>query len=282
MNKQKGLSLIEMMIAITIGMILLAGIANIFSANKKAYRYNDALNELHDNGNYALSFMANVLNNTGYVPNIELFSEFDWNSDGAVDKSDAEQWAYGALQPLQAGDLVGAGNDQFRVNTMMDLADPNLVDCVGNPVTTANFVPATTQVNGIGVFNHVKIIPIGKYTGRPTLVCNNIELIDGIEHMQILYGIDTDTPADGQIDRYLTMAQANSTAGLNLRNILAVKIGIIVSSSKNVREKPSTATWTLLGETVGVKDDRRLRKVMSTTVKLRNRCSRIPGLTQCS
>lgn len=282
-KSQRGLSLIEMMIAITIGLILLAGVAKIFSSNKKAYRYNAALNEIHDNGQYALDFIANNLYMAGYVPNVEKFQEYDWSGDGGVDKADMEIWAYGTtVLPIVAADLTGTSNDLIAVNRLSDPADATATDCVGQTVAAPGvFTPNTTAItNSVGVRNVMAIIPSGLYTGRPTLTCNGIELVDGIEHLQFLYGVDTDVPSDGNVDRYMTWADL-TTAGVDQRQIGTIQIGIIVSSSKNVREANDPRVWQLLGENIGTKADRKLRKAMTVIVKLRNRCSRIPGLTVC-
>lgn len=58
-RRQLGLTLIEMMVAITIGLILLAGVIQIFSSNKQTYRVQDATSRLQENGRFALQLMAN-------------------------------------------------------------------------------------------------------------------------------------------------------------------------------------------------------------------------------
>ncbi|MBI2801520.1 MAG: PilW family protein [Gammaproteobacteria bacterium] len=52
---QRGITLIEMMVAITVGLILLAGIVELFVTNKQAYRIQEGTNVLNENARYALN-----------------------------------------------------------------------------------------------------------------------------------------------------------------------------------------------------------------------------------
>ena len=54
-QRQHGVTLIEMMVAITIGLILIAGIIELFVSNKHAYRIQEGSNVLNENGRYALN-----------------------------------------------------------------------------------------------------------------------------------------------------------------------------------------------------------------------------------
>ncbi|MBI4696278.1 MAG: PilW family protein [Gammaproteobacteria bacterium] len=52
-RQQRGVTLIELMVAITVGLILLAGIIQLFVSNKKAYQIQEATNVLNENARYA-------------------------------------------------------------------------------------------------------------------------------------------------------------------------------------------------------------------------------------
>ena len=55
LNNQRGITLIEMMVAITVGLILLAGIIELFVTNKQAYRIQEGTNVLNENARYLLN-----------------------------------------------------------------------------------------------------------------------------------------------------------------------------------------------------------------------------------
>ncbi len=88
-------------------------------------------------------------------------------------------------------------------------------------------------------------------------------ILEGVEDMQILYGVDGD-PADGSVDRYLT---ANNASGL-WAQVIAVRIDLVVrSSGDDGKNLTSTSATACNNVTV---NDRRLRKCYSFTVNLRN------------
>ncbi len=65
-RRARGLSLVELMVAITIGLILLAGTISIFISNKKTYEITDNLSRLQENARFAMSFMVDDLRSASY------------------------------------------------------------------------------------------------------------------------------------------------------------------------------------------------------------------------
>ncbi|MDJ0833014.1 MAG: PilW family protein [Gammaproteobacteria bacterium] len=88
------------------------------------------------------------------------------------------------------------------------------------------------------------------------------ELIEGIEQMQILFGVDND--ADGTPNQYMT-----SDAVADLNQVTAVRIFLVVrSDADNVLDERQT--YTLNGQDI-LANDQRLRQVFTTTIALRNK-----------
>ncbi|MCX7107342.1 MAG: PilW family protein [Methylococcales bacterium] len=63
---QTGLSLIEIMIALLIGVFLLGGILQIFIGSKQTYKMQENLSRLQENGRFALDFLGKDLRSAGY------------------------------------------------------------------------------------------------------------------------------------------------------------------------------------------------------------------------
>ena len=57
-TKQHGMSLVEVMIAITVGLILVAGLVQFFVGNKRSYQVLEAVNGLQENGRYAMRIVS--------------------------------------------------------------------------------------------------------------------------------------------------------------------------------------------------------------------------------
>lgn len=60
-KKQSGFSIIELMVAVLIGLILIAGTFTIFVANSESFRLQRALSESQEAGRFALDFIAQDL-----------------------------------------------------------------------------------------------------------------------------------------------------------------------------------------------------------------------------
>ena len=92
------------------------------------------------------------------------------------------------------------------------------------------------------------------------------ELAEGVENMQLLFGLDTD--ANQTADEYRT---ADNVAANQWRNVVSVQVSLLVAGVADKVAEADPRTFTLLGEDVGPFDDGRLRRVVTFTVALRNR-----------
>lgn len=63
---QSGLSLVELMVAITIGLLLLAGLATVFATSSQTHREQLKSAQLIENGRYAIDLIAQDLHHAGY------------------------------------------------------------------------------------------------------------------------------------------------------------------------------------------------------------------------
>ncbi|NEX21423.1 hypothetical protein G3480_14050 [Thiorhodococcus mannitoliphagus] len=63
----RGFSLVEIMVALLIGMLLVAAILQLFIANKQTFRATEALSRLQENARFALEVMTGDIHKTGYT-----------------------------------------------------------------------------------------------------------------------------------------------------------------------------------------------------------------------
>lgn len=57
-NKQRGFSMIEIMVAMTLSLILLAGVLQIYASSRQSFRMQEALSRVQENGRFALEFLS--------------------------------------------------------------------------------------------------------------------------------------------------------------------------------------------------------------------------------
>jgi len=60
-SRQQGLSLVEIMVAMTLGLILTAGVIELFISNKRSYEVQTATNGMQENGRYAMKLLTDAL-----------------------------------------------------------------------------------------------------------------------------------------------------------------------------------------------------------------------------
>lgn len=92
------------------------------------------------------------------------------------------------------------------------------------------------------------------------------ELAEGVENMQLLFGLDTD--GNQTADEYRA---ADAVAANQWRNVVSVQVALLVSGVADRVADSDPRTFNLLGEDVGPFDDGRLRRVVTFTIALRNR-----------
>ena len=102
----------------------------------------------------------------------------------------------------------------------------------------------------------------------------DVELVEGIENMQILYGIDNNIENDGDRDGRNAENYVTANNVTDWTRIVSVRIGLLVGTS-NVEGKADTtsdtSTYTLAGATLNPFDDNRRRRVFTTVVQPRSR-----------
>ena len=65
-DRQRGFSLIELMVAATLGLLLLAGLGTLFLATSRSYRENDLIAGMQDQARFAMATLSRDLSMAGY------------------------------------------------------------------------------------------------------------------------------------------------------------------------------------------------------------------------
>lgn len=304
-NNQQGFTLIEILIAMTIGLILLAGVLQIFTSSKAVYRINEAQSRLQENGRFALQIMAQDIRTAGFWgcqgDNTQVVDNL--NPGGIVNPvlggiSGTEggpgtpappdtltlQGAVGDGQPVNAHNVATATittntNNGLAQNDFFLLGDctrTNLLQVTNtNPDTTGSVVfstgagsPGNASGPNIAYSANAALYRTSSVTyaiangnsGQPSLFRSengtNMELVEGVENLQVVYGVDTD--ADGAANIY---NDATTVGAANMGNVVSVRVNLTLRSlNDNVASVLDP-----------VANDRRLRRTFSSTIVLRNR-----------
>lgn len=66
-SRQTGFSLIELMIAITLGFVVIGALGTVFLGARQSYRVQDGMSRVQENGRYALDLMARDIRQAGFL-----------------------------------------------------------------------------------------------------------------------------------------------------------------------------------------------------------------------
>lgn len=114
-----GLTLVELMIAMTISSILMIGISNIYSSSKQAYKINDEFSVLQENARLAFRFLTQDIRMAGYLGCAwSSGSNVDSTLDSANLSADMEKFLNGFGTGLDGYEANGTGpNSTVNLNT---------------------------------------------------------------------------------------------------------------------------------------------------------------------
>ena len=122
-GRERGFSLIELMVAITIGLGILAGLIGVLATNSNNSRTNDRTSELMTNGRFALNSMKYELRQAG-------FRGFTWYADFATAATPAAMGQVGN-ECLQTGATAGQFVANMRQGVWgMDNGNPFSSTCI--------------------------------------------------------------------------------------------------------------------------------------------------------
>jgi type IV pilus assembly protein PilW len=230
--RERGFTLIEVMIALLISMLLLVSFLQIYLSNSQTYRLIQNLARVQENGRFAIDFLAYNIRMAGFRSR--------QNAD-FPDKLNAVEGCERDTGPCSVGTTSDTLTVRYDATT----------DCTGSPVPP-DPVPRFTQ-NTFYIDDAFNLTCVGnRNPGIPQ------PLVDNVESMQLLYGEDINE--DRAADRYVSASALDVDRS---RNIVSIQIILTVRTHEdNVALETGPAPK---GGT-----DRRLRRVFTGTVALRN------------
>lgn len=272
-DTQLGLSLIEMMIAMLIGIFLLAGISSSYVNSKTSSVKRNQTSVLEDNGRIALETITDILEKTGYTPiNAAPMPQQFVNNVGDVISIACPGGSNNIVNPtIITSTSDGGGSDSDTLGVIYHGDAGHFTDCTGNTLPSDCRLLPPPSINAIPVSARI-YSSFSVDDSSSTLKCagsrsESAEVIaEGVENIQFLYGIDTVDDGQVKVDRYVNASQI---AG-SWNNVVSVQVAILVRSLEKVKVTAISKDYTLLDTVVTSPTDRYQREVFSTTVRLRN------------
>lgn len=214
---QRGFTLVELMIAVVIGLFLVGGLLTLVQAMKRTSVSQSGLSQLQENERMAMSLMTDVIQSTGY------FNDPVSNTAASVFPVSAPFTVAGqSIFGLGAYGAAAPGNSvtvrYLTAGTGATTPD-NVINCSGGTnAAAATFVNKFSVNAATGNLECQLTVIVGGVSTVTT-----VPLINGLYDMQILYGVQTNTGvSNNSIDCYL-----DATAVANWNAVKTVKVQLV-------------------------------------------------------
>lgn len=298
---QTGLTLIEMMIALVLGLLITAVVGTLYTQSKRSYNQDEQMARMQENARYALREIGRDLSMIGF---------FGGNGRPPVDTSLVAAASKCGIEPLSSADaqilqvwlasdsgkpscaaspatsthillVAHASGNAATAFTAGNIYVPVTNDSVGSFLTSDGTAPtAPTQywqyllrIYYITVENNIPNLKRAILTNSGTnpVVQNDTggTFAEGVQDFVVEFGMDTSVPSDCVVDQYVVPA---GSGALPAGRPLMARIFLLMRADApdgTFNTAGASISYTL-GSTTKTYSDQVRRRVYSGTVYLRN------------
>lgn len=201
-HRERGFTLIELMVTVGIALFLLGGLLTIVQNVRQSYFNQQALAQLQDQQRFAMTVITDVIQAGGYFPSPTAFTP--QSALPAAGNYQQGQAFWGTHNAAAPGDTLGI--------RYMTAINDGVIVCDGT--TNTAFNPTQTYTNLFSVNQ-----PLGQLQCQLNGAAP-VALVSGVTNLQILYGVKRNFALnDYNVDTYLAADQMNPADWLNISSI---------------------------------------------------------------
>jgi len=201
-GSSRGFTLVELMVALTIGLLVTIGILTLLGAMRRTSTSQTGLSTLQENQRIAMSLITDMVQTAGYYPN-------------PVSNSPTTFFTAVTTPTTMASGQFNAGADATSDTLYIRYATNGsdyVIDCLGNTYSAGAQLTLTSTMS---VVNGYLQCAMSNGTTSTT-----VQLVSGIQSMQILYGVQSKPGStDNSVDAYVT-----ATNVTDWTKVLTVKV----------------------------------------------------------
>lgn len=260
-SSQKGLTLIEVMISVTMGLLFLTAALGYLVTSQQSFRAQDTGTRIQENARFSMDILRHNIRMAGYSDNLTIAPAYIYRE------------ACGANNPC-ADDTATNQGDRLAVA----MVSPDAEDCLGNDLGTDTHVANVFWVETVGGIS--SLYCRGWDVENASWHSASQPLVDGVDQMQVQYGVYS--AATDSIDRYLNATGVEALAN-GWDNVQSVRVALLVQSGQDTDDADTSGntvadatfaanytTFTLLDGAAYTPGDQRIRRVFTNTVAINN------------
>ncbi|MBF5055584.1 hypothetical protein Y5W_00878 [Alcanivorax sp. 521-1] len=237
-HRMAGFSLVELMVAMVLGLLITAAAVSLFSTNQRTFALQQAMSESQEQGQLALRFIGQDLQLTGYMD----------DEVAATDFMGVHRTTFQGVP--SSADSANGTNDRLTIS------HHGRADCTGSSLTPA----AMTEV-----VNTYWVDDDGNLKCQGNLSTDDVILLQDVRSFQVLYGIDQEIDALAFASRYV------KPDSIGDHEVVAVKVAVLLEKPlPSMEGSEEEQTFYLLDHEETVSEGRSLRRQFQSTVAIRN------------
>lgn len=227
-KRQQGLSLIELMVALTVSSFLIIGIVQIFIDNKNTFVFQQAQTENQENSRYTFLLLDQELSKTGYRRQPDR--GFDTSFPAVTSQSNPAPPSGCRFLEGQTVSLATGGGICIRYQPR----DPDERNCLGTKPAEGTVPDEPYTTSTLTVMERFYVDAEGNLMCAAGSAAAKA-ILNGVADMQFEYGVGPQTD-ERQVDTY--------TTDPGTQPIRAVRYAALMMSSVNARQGMDSATLT--------------------------------------
>jgi type IV pilus assembly protein PilW len=287
-RRQRGFTLVELLLGMVIGAFILMTLLQLVTGNKIVSRMQEGLGRLQENARFADIMVGYQVRMAGYrwvdpflYPD-NSYVENAFPSDNSLTTpvniafSRPGQVLFGTDNNDDNSDQVLDGTDTLTVR-YRGADDGSTRNCLGQ-----NLAPNELTVDTL-YLEAGAVPPVLRCSSTGAGGTQDQPLVEGVETMQVLYGMDADNQVSNPIaDCYLDASAVaaglvtDCSSGLSFSQVVGVRVGFLHHSpgqdGANIDLGNSSGIYRVIGTDIDASaaNDRRLRVVFDSTYGIRN------------
>jgi type IV pilus assembly protein PilW len=270
-QRQQGLTLIELMISMTLSLIVMFAVGSILISSNQAASVSDTLADSQESGRFAVDYINRRLLKTGYDPegtDLVAFGDLCVDAADTVCIRDNDSGTGDRIAIRRVAEVEEDPDDSTKT-----IPKSNAITCYGSALLDAGGNEITTNVTVTDVYwvevddDGLSNLRCQSFDEGGTSFGNSQALAAGVLSMHVLYGQSNVAPTNNTLN---VSAYYNATQVTDWTNVYAIRIGFLTQALSNTEAQAWEQDYIVMDSLTYEFNDQTARQVFTTTVTLLN------------